>query len=339
MQKMVELIYRCDVPLAVAMDSLGRSVASQIDEVPVEIVLPNVKRERSEDRPALIAPSFAVIDRDRNWGQYFGWDIDPSTKSPWGHFHAWHTTDFSVGSPAVRRFGIRFSADRDDLHSEAEAVMSRVAGWWAELKTWVEVVASVNVTTEHESSVVGSELAWTTADDGKSVVRLHPQQRIVGVASNKPGVSYSLLARAAELTCAVPVPLEWQLMREARHRLWQDQWRACVLDAGTAAELALTRLIDSLLGGTPAPAREALLETHRTLGGRATLYPRLGGSLPTSFHNDVVRPRNAATHEGATLSHAVALAAERAVTTLLDYALPVAGLKAEVGHQRQSPNP
>jgi len=102
-----------------------------------------------------------------------------------------------------------------------------------------------------------------------------------------------------------------------------------VLDAGTAAELALTRLTVALLGDTPAAAQRALLESYRTLGGRANLYRRLGGNLPDNFVPDVVRPRNSATHEGELLDTNTAAGSESAVTDLLHRAVPLEALGAD----------
>ena len=96
-----------------------------------------------------------------------------------------------------------------------------------------------------------------------------------------------------------------------------------MLDAGSAAELALTKLIVDQFGDMSAPAQNALLDKYRTLGGRGDLFRRLGGELPDDFAPGLVRPRNAATHEGAQLSLQQSEEAERIASMIVERSTPL----------------
>ncbi len=76
----------------------------------------------------------------------------------------------------------------------------------------------------------------------------------------------------------------------------------------------------------PVPADPPAAYRRGVVGGRAKLYRRLGGTLPTAFDNGLVRVRNAATHEGASLSGTEALVAEDIARGVVDLAVPLAGL-------------
>jgi hypothetical protein len=110
-------------------------------------------------------------------------------------------------------------------------------------------------------------------------------------------------------------PLEWILIRDAQYLVRTHEYRRAIIDAGTAAELAITRMIDRKLttqGQTRAQIESLLARrAHRTLGGRMNLLGRLNaGGLPPRFYNIVVAQRNAAAHEGAQFRR---IEAERAV--------------------------
>jgi len=331
-QKIVETFHECDMPMPVAMECLGRSARGRVAETPIEILVPTLTREAVDDRPIIDSPNFSVLPRDRDrWTRFFQNDqVHPFTGSPWGHVHMWdHAEAFSA--QVIQRFGIRFTVDARDVQLAFERVAGQIEQWWSDLQAWIEVLTSIDVSTRSGGrGSVSAGAAWTNSEEGDSLVQLSPREiRITARGEPEHGISLPSLTQAAELAAAVEIPLEWQLVREARHRRWEGRWRACVLDAGTAAELALARLTGALLGDTPAAAQAALLDGYRTLGGRASLYRRLGGELPANFTADVVRPRNAATHEGEQLDASTAARAESTVSDLVHRAVPLDALHPE----------
>jgi hypothetical protein len=113
-------------------------------------------------------------------------------------------------------------------------------------------------------------------------------------------------------------PAEWLLIRDANSLCAGHDFRRAVLDAGLAAELAVTQLISAHLvanGRTDAQI-EAVLQRHRMLGRRCAYWlDHCGGSLPTDYRLRLLERRNAATHSGRTpreddVRDAIAVASE-----------------------------
>ncbi len=107
-------------------------------------------------------------------------------------------------------------------------------------------------------------------------------------------------------------------------------YRRAVIDAGTAAELAVTEILDQDLATTDSVLRDALIDRSRTLEGRAKLMKDLGaGSVPETFKNDLQVPRNKAAHGGVPQTLADATKALAVATNLVEQAEPSLGLIPE----------
>lgn len=91
-------------------------------------------------------------------------------------------------------------------------------------------------------------------------------------------------------------------MSDARSLHNNGQWRRAVIDAATAAEVAITSWLDNRLNTAEPVVKAALLNTPLTLGRLHRLYTQLGGTLPVDFDNVVVKPRNDAAHRGMSLT-------------------------------------
>ncbi len=93
-------------------------------------------------------------------------------------------------------------------------------------------------------------------------------------------------------------PAEWLLIRDSRSLMRAGQNRRAIIDAGTAAEIAMTALIDKYLDGvgTDEPVKKALAEKYRALEGRESLLRTLQpGLLSDQLKRDLIwppKPRN-----------------------------------------------
>jgi hypothetical protein len=99
----------------------------------------------------------------------------------------------------------------------------------------------------------------------------------------------------------------WLFIRDARSLRSGYDHRRAVLDAGVAAELAVTTLIRRHLTSRNVDETEIESELeqrqHRTLGGRCAYWvTRCGGDLPDDYRSRLIVTRNAATHEGLSVS-------------------------------------
>jgi hypothetical protein len=109
-------------------------------------------------------------------------------------------------------------------------------------------------------------------------------------------------------------PAEWLFIRDARSLLNAGENRRAVIDAATAAELAMTTLIDKYLAtaNTDEIVRTALVKRYSALEGRTALLRRLrSGLLSDQLQRDLIEPRNFATHGGHSLTDAQAQTASR----------------------------
>jgi hypothetical protein len=123
--------------------------------------------------------------------------------------------------------------------------------------------------------------------------------------------------------------VEWLFIRDARSLLNGGQNRRAVIDAATAAELAMTTLIDKYLAtaNTDEIVRTALLRRYSALEGRTALLRRLrSGLLSDQLQRDLIEPRNLATHGGHSLTDAQAQTAVDMAIDIVEAAHPLANL-------------
>jgi hypothetical protein len=112
-------------------------------------------------------------------------------------------------------------------------------------------------------------------------------------------------------------------LSDARSLHNDGQWRRAVIDAATAAEVAITSWLDSRLDAAEPDIKAALLDAPLTLGRLHRLYTKLGGELPGNFDKLVVAPRNHAAHRGLALTEEESAAAIETTSRLLDSVSPV----------------
>lgn len=87
-------------------------------------------------------------------------------------------------------------------------------------------------------------------------------------------------------------------------------WRAALIDAATATEVALTTGLTARISAeTSSRVAEALIDRTRMLGPRIDLAKDLDMALPARIHADLVERRNAVVHRGAGVTDSDAKAA------------------------------
>lgn len=100
-------------------------------------------------------------------------------------------------------------------------------------------------------------------------------------------------------------PLSRVLMTSAVQAAMDANWRVAIIDAATATEAALTVGLVAELSKTLSPSdvtKKLDERKHRMLGNRIKLAGNLGLVLPASIQKDLVNPRNAAMHQGNTVT-------------------------------------
>lgn len=236
------------------------------------------------------------------------------------------------GTAIVTRAVLSPSPSASSLVDQARTIRDAIGPWWESVRAWIAAVTGQNIDPTAQPPIVdyGDMLpTWGSAGRGSKSAILNLGPTTIHFEFPKPvavlngGLLQSIFDLGSE---GESLPLDWQVIVEARAARSQGQWRRSVIDAGTAAELALTRLIDQRLVAAEEPIRDALLQSYRTLGPLGKLYRKLGGSLPANFQASLVDIQNKATHGSQSTLREEAEEAVQVAATVIRQAGPECGL-------------
>lgn len=326
----IEGFFDCGAILT-STDSLDRSYPVSIENQPCSVTFPRLDVQAHPDRiPSVIAPSWehpsaTVPESTSNDGE----------ESDWGRVTQTSTAKDGSKTPiAVLVSGLRISAQVEPIDATrrriAQTMNNAIADWWALACSWFAVLTQVDpqpVATRRPDGI-GAPLYMWTSDDGttRTPVQVSSSGTLTfpgRVTLLEPDTIQRSFDRASK---GIDCPLEWLLVRDARSLLNAGEYRRAVIDAGTAAELAITRLLDDKLAGTPTEIREALLAKYRMLGQSSQLLRKLGHELPQGFQQQLIEPRNAAAHSGLAPKRTEAKAAVLASAEIVEQAIPLQSL-------------
>ena len=114
-------------------------------------------------------------------------------------------------------------------------------------------------------------------------------------------------------------PLARTLLTTAMRAEATGDWRLGVIDAATAAEVALTAGLSARLSAeASSQVVQALIDRTRMLGPRLDLAKDLRMMLPARIQSDLVQPRNAVVHRGTKVNSSHAAAAIAAARSIVD---------------------
>lgn len=197
------------------------------------------------------------------------------------------------------------AADGDQFEAAAEGFLSELDDWWKRFTSWVGILTVQDFVGlgGYPGGATRSRplLTWTGDAAGQRAdVKFRsyfPPPRL-GFAQST--MQLDLLEACVTATGNQdPPPAEWLFIRDARALVNAGQIRRAVLDAGTAAELAMTTLIDRHLEDAHAEdaIRKALTRGYSTLGAKRELLDWLRpGLLPGGVQPDLINMRNTASH-------------------------------------------
>jgi hypothetical protein len=216
-------------------------------------------------------------------------------------------------------------------HPIGEAVDDLVDGWVNRLAEWLEVLSNQDanrVAPRRDVHVHGDGVQVWTVEDGVLSLPAAPHKISVTVSDDEP-ITHATWRRLLRLAGDhVPVPQSHRLLIDARAWARRNNPRRAVIDAGTAAELALTRLLEEQLEPLGEHVRRVIKREQRTLGRLVEVTSTL---LPISREDlqHLVETRNGAVHRNEPVTdvrRAVATA-----TAVANFVEPVSSLS--VGHR------
>ena len=225
----------------------------------------------------------------------------------------------------VKRLRAIVEADTDDagMRMLAEDIARSAPAWWRSVAAWIEVLYHQDLSrlgpTAPGWHFNGTTL-WTQleGDDDKNQVTFlaaQPGRYVMLPYSPLTADTLRRCMKAAQ-TRGMPSPA-WLFLRDARSMYLGYDHRRAAIDAGSAAEVAVTQMITTHLSMKGLSDREIDQTLHRrTLGQRCRYWlDECGGALPDGYREQLVEIRNDATHIKRSVSRtqandAIAVAAE-----------------------------
>jgi hypothetical protein len=327
--RVVEGYYQCPIPFTVSISALGAEYAAVVAGESVKLRLPSadgVNRFRDE----LAGPPWHYSERDDLLSSR------PELAPFWGRVVRW-TENFDAPTAAnVRRIGISLVVRGDDDHVRdvGRRIAETMSTWWAAVSAWIEVLHGQDLS---RLGPVEPGITFSEATLWSRLYSLHGHPiragAILPVGSSAFGLvcpNYTSIDAQQLQRCIDhgqhrgPPPAEWLLLRDANSLLTGQDYRRAVLDAGLAAELAVTNLIRTHLTAAGHTNIEKELRANSMLGRLCGYWIRkCGGTLPADYQARLIERRNAATHAGAHIPEADVRDAIVVVREILENAAPL----------------
>lgn len=314
--------FACSHGLLTSIECLGHGYSSRTASHEVSISLPTLRENWQDgflDPPTWHFSNFRdpdqnaeLSDSEFDWGITVGFHNEPDgSQSPdFARIRRWRfETTIATTSYATDYFAARTHFIRE------------LEDWWATISSWISVFTRqdfVEIGKTRSDIRVGPILTWS-GDADRHRVNGSIERNMAVVNDQVDILDHRTLSACMALTGkGVQPPDEWLFIRDARSQITARQYRRAVIDAGTAAELAMTALIDRTLTNINFLEREKLFETHRTLLKLSNLMAERGaGTRPDRLQQDLAEPRNKAAHEGAMLDESQAIAAVAVAVALV----------------------
>jgi hypothetical protein len=170
-------------------------------------------------------------------------------------------------------------------------------GWWDNVRTWAEIVTGQRMTKFDSlatATLPKTTPIWRVSRDGSPRELITYSSELPVTLDPVHGVDVDVLTDCLALAGVTP-PLAWSFLCGARSLDEAAEYRRAVIDAATAAELAVTRLLDDR------SLNERESTAKMTLGRKANELKKLGYPVPQPFFDNLVRKRNKAVHDGETI--------------------------------------
>jgi hypothetical protein len=291
-------------------EALALSHTATIGGIECRLRLP-----REGPRSSPLRPPDDEEDLDLDWA-----------RTRWGHPNG-------SGSVTIQAVGLILVSEPLPWGYGLTAFDQAVAGWKHSLRDWLSVIAGGP--TDFLELAPG-ETRWASEDHnmalwGESYDYLHEPERVS---------RWEWEHVLAHIRSGDQPPLARVLLTTAARAAATSNWRVAVIDAATAAEVALTTgLTAHLSAEASSQVVRALIERTRMLGPRLDLAKDLGMTLPARIHADLLEQRNAVIHRGTEVTETAAQAAIAAAWELVDEYEPLAAHCQEPSDPDWEPRP
>jgi hypothetical protein len=325
----VEGYYECPVQFTVYIAALSAEYSAVVAGGAIVLKLPSadgVSRSRDE----LSAPQWHYSEREDLLSSR------PEMAPFWGRIVQWAEKFEAPKAASVRRLGIFLTVQGDDdaVRDTGRRIAEGMSTWWATISAWIELLHGQDLSRLGPVEP-GIKFSGTTLWSRLYSLKGHPIRdgAILPVGSSAFGLvwpNYTSI-NAQQLQRCIdhgqhhgPPPAEWLILRDANSLCAGHDYRRAVLDAGLAAELAVTNLIRTHLTAAGHANIEKELRENSMLGRLSSYWIReCGGTLPPDYQARLIRRRNLATHAGAQIPEADVRDAIAVARAILDQATPL----------------
>jgi hypothetical protein len=330
-ERVLEGHFACSRGLLTAIECLGHGYNSRTANYDLSVSLPTLPDDWQKGR--LDPPTWNHSrSRSRDGDGDFADD-----KFEWGMTVGVHNEPTGMQVPdsaRIRRWRFQTTITTTNYASDFFRARARVVkeleAWWDAMALWIALFTKqdmVEIGRTRSGIRVGPIITWSADKDGFRANGSIDKSRPV-VSDEVDVLDHRTLTACMALAANGSQPPDaWLLIRDARSLVNARQYRRAVIDAGTAAELAMTALVDPTLSSMNFLEREKLFEKNRGLWELSNLMVmQKAGARPARLQQDLAEPRNRAAHEGAPLNQAKANAAIAVAVALVEQLHPLEGL-------------
>ncbi|WP_433020073.1 hypothetical protein [Kribbella sp. CA-294648] len=215
-----------------------------------------------------------------------------------------------VHSVVVRIDAEPLGRQSDGLAAEAagtaDAFGQRFAVWYGRFAAWLEIWTPQRLMSNPSGEPKLRGRVFFRIDENVQLTGWGEAFGPVELYHARDAVTLKVLrAAAAKASLGASPPLEWQLLIRALR--YDDDRRQSVIDAASAAEVAMAQAARAKLGSVPDKAIEAIIQSANGVAGMVELLEAIDEATGKSWRSRVAArlagPRNDAAHRGLTPSH------------------------------------
>jgi hypothetical protein len=225
----------------------------------------------------------------------------------WGRGFAWENDELAAAAvfTAAMVFEAREPPDRVAADEAGRRLSTRIDEWATSVVSWLEVITGLDLDPhepldEHVNQFLTyATRFWDVSSEGESTWYPVNPRRFISIGGNaEQAISKRLWKKAvAAANAATRLPDEYLLIRNAKRALRRERTRFAVLDAATAADMAINgevrRLLKSDVGeGTTDEILKQISQAVRLI----PLLQSLGVALPSTSQAGLFDLRNRVIH-------------------------------------------
>ncbi|MFE4457832.1 hypothetical protein ACFROC_10800 [Nocardia tengchongensis] len=324
----------------VAADCLGTTYPTVIGGHHVSVLIPRADQMGDDGMlPQLTAPVQYYSYEPRNAETS---NAAAEGLSPWGM--AISADKKGLVAALVLRVAFRFEVSGSEVvvAKTCLSIESDLGRWWKAVSVWLDTYSELDLLgysgrrREVITSAVGMR-AFTGEHHGAPAQRVlwwsDSGRRTIRVSAEAPAPDATVLERCFRLAAhnSVP-PSPWSYLRQGRSWLKAGEARRAVIDACTAAEIALADQVRQLLADTDTKVVEQLLDRCKGIADVASLVRQNGGTTASrkAIEEQLAKIRNEAAHAGKEPDGATAARAVEVAQEVVERVWPLASLDQPV---------